>query len=302
MELRFYEYAGLRVASEMLLPEWAPFERAAPNGTPDVAICLSQNRDHEVSTGAERVVTATECRFAVPGVGSFRVHDGNRIIVAPAQGAEQRQLRPWLIGSAWGSLCYQRGLFLIHASAVMVGNEAVLFCAPAKGGKSTMAAELTRRGYPLLSDDLCHLDIPPEGVPMVYPSVPRLKLWSDAVGQLGWNRERLEPDQSRAGKFHLVEIANTRTQTAPVRGIYLLEWGEFRTSRLSGLAALRRFLAASTYRPELLASAGRYSTQSLSLLQRVPLWELRRPLDLTATRETVSLLASHWSGCRMINQ
>jgi hypothetical protein len=159
-----------------------------------------------------------------------------------------------------------------------------------------MAAELTRRGYPLVSDDLCHLDIPREGVPLVYPSAPRLKLWSDALGQLGWNTERLEPDQSRAGKFHLVEIANTWTQTAPVRGIYLLEWGEFRTSRLSGLAAFRRFLAASTYRPELLASAERYSTQSLSLLQRVPLWELRRPLDLAATGETVSLLASHWSG------
>lgn len=297
-EHRYYEYAGLRVASEVLLPEWAAFERAAPAGDPDVVISLSQDPDHEPQAEGEH-------RFAVPQIGSFRVSNGSRIIVAPAQGVAPREFRPWLIGSAWGSLCYQRGLLLVHASAVMVNDEAVLFCAPAKGGKSTMAAQLNGRGYALVSDDLCHLEIPADGAPLVHPAAPRLKLWSDALQQLGWNAENAEPDPARAGKFHLGEIAHTRMQPAAVREIYVLEWGEFGVSRLSGLTALQRFLSASTYRPGFLDSAeqvSQYSRQSLSLLQRVPLWELRRPRDLAATEKTLIMLASRWAGHRMINE
>lgn len=304
MAIRFYDYAALKIASEVPLPEWAAFERVASNGDPDVVISLGRTPNHDESSDDRPVITAQECRFSVRGVGSFRISEGKRIVVTPAGDAELSQIRPWLIGSAWGALCYQRGLFLIHASAVVVDEEAVLFCAPAQGGKSTLAAHLNRHGYPLISDDLCHIDIPSQGVPMLYPSAPRLKLWSDALGQLGWTERQMEPDQSRAGKFHLAEIANTRLQPAAVRAIYLLEWGGFEITRLSGLTALQRFLAASTYRPEFLALAEqirRYSSQGLSVLQRVPLWELRRPRDLAAAEETVDRLAAHWSGHRMIN-
>jgi hypothetical protein len=297
-ERRYYEYAGLRVASEVPLPEWAAFERAAPAGDPDVVISLSRDPD-------ERAATAVERRFAIPKIGSFRVSNGSRIIVTPAEGVAPRQFRPWLIGSAWGSLCYQRGLLLLHASAVMVNDEAVLFCAPAKGGKSTMAAQLNGRGYALVSDDLCHLDISADGTPRVHPAAPRLKLWSDALQQLGWSQGNAEPDPARAGKYHLSEIAHTRMQPAAVREIYVLEWGEFGVSRLSGLTALQRFLAASTYRPGFLDSAeqlSQYSRQSLSVLQRVPIWELRRPRDLAATEKTLASLASRWAGHRMINE
>lgn len=300
---RYYNYAGLRVVSEIPLPEWAPFEQTAPLGDPDVVISLDEFPDQEEPVGVRRVVTPSECRLAVPGVGSIRVRNGSEITVSPARGVAPRRLRPWLIGSAWGSLCYQRGLFLIHASAVAVDDEAVLFCARAKGGKSTMAALLNACGYPLVSDDLCHLDIPVDGVPTVYPSAPRLKLWVDALRKLDWSIGHLEPDHSRAGKFHVVRIANTQMEAAPVRGIYLLEWGTFGISRLSGAMALRHFLSASTYRPGLIGSSEqliRYSSQSMTVLQRVPLWELQRPRDLAATEKTVDLLARHWAGHRMI--
>jgi hypothetical protein len=207
-------------------------------------------------------------------------------------------LRPWLLGTAWGALCYQRGLILIHGSAVIFEGQAVLFCAPAKGGKSTLAAHLNARGYALVSDDLCHLRVPPEGPPTIYPSAPRLKLWEDALLGLGWSTTDLDRDPSRQGKFHIAQLTGVTSETAPVRAIYLLEWGDFSLSRLSGLAALSRFLAASTYRPEMLGPAGqlsRYSRQSLSVLQRVPLWELRRPRSLAKAGEVVSLLAKHLS-------
>lgn len=306
MEARRYIYTGLRVVSELPLPEWASFEQAMPAGDPDVVISLDEVPDRDAEpTVYERTVTPDECRFFVPGTGHFRVSGGREIVIAPARGAAAHQLRPWLIGSAWASLCYQRGLFLIHASAVLVDGEAVLFCARAKGGKSTLAAQLNTRGYGLVSDDLCRLDLPADGPPLVYASMPRLKLWSDTLAQLGWSTRHLEPDSSRAGKFHVSLEAANLVEPSPVRAIYLLEWGELAIRRLSGMTALGRFLAAATYRGKLLESAGqlsRHSNRSMTMLQRVPVWELRRPRDLAAFAQAADLLANHWSRHRTIDE
>jgi len=176
-------------------------------------------------TEYERVVTANECRFFVPGTGRFRVVDGRESSLRPAKGAAAHQLRPWVFGSAWASLVLPAWSFLIHASAVLVDGGAVLFCARAKGGKSTLAAHLNTRGYALISDDLCRLDIPIHGFPLVYPSTPRLKLWSDSLAHLGWSNEHLEPDYSRAGKFHVLMKASKLVEPSPVRAVYILEWG-----------------------------------------------------------------------------
>jgi hypothetical protein len=300
----YYAYAGLRVASEICLPEWGIFEGTKPADDPDVVISVDDIPDrNSAGTGYHRVITATECRFFIPGIGSLRIRNGSEIVVSPAQGVLPDQVRPWIIGSAWGSLCYQRGLLLIHASAVMVDDAAVLFCGRAKGGKSTLAALLNMRGHALASDDLCHLDVPADGFPVVYPSTPSFKLWSDALGQLGWSTEQAKPDHSRAGKFHITPSISNPVKPSPVHGIYLLEWGELSINRLAGLTALRRFLLSATYRAKLLESTeqlGRHSMRSMTILQRVPVWELKRPRDLAEIGKTADLLAAHWSEQRMI--
>ncbi len=202
-KLRHYRYAGLRVASEIHLPEWTPFEEPTPAGAPEVVIAHERTPREDMGEAHKaRVITATEYQSFIPGVGCLRVRDGCRITVALARGATVSQVLPWLTGSAWAALCYQRGMFLIHASGVMAGDSAVLFCARTKGGKSTMAAQMHARGHALVSDDLCNLEFPGPGRPVVYPASRRIKLWTDALAEIGWNGEHLEPDHARSGKFH----------------------------------------------------------------------------------------------------
>jgi len=81
--------------------------------------------------------------------------------------------------------------------------------------------------------------------------------------------------------------------------------GEFGIYRLSGLTALRRFLSAATYQAKLLESTGqlsRHTSRSMSILQRVPIWELRRPRDLATFGKTADMLANHWSTHRIMNK
>lgn len=295
----YYRYAGLRIASEIPLPEWSVFEEQNPGNGADVCITLGSVREDDL-IGIEngRLVAPGECRFLVPGVGSFHVREGREIRVSSAPGISMARLRPWLLGSAWAALCYQRGLFLVHASAVEVKGAAVLFCARSRGGKSTLAARLHQHGHRLLSDDFCHLDIPPEGAASLLPAPPRIKLWDDALAQLKWNLHSVEPDHARAGKFSLAPMAPGPLEPLPVREIHLLEWGNLGITRVSGMLALLRFLPAATYRAKLLEPVEqlpRHSNLSMKLLRHVPVWELRRPRDLSAIDEVASLLAKHWS-------
>lgn len=67
-------------------------------------------------------------------------------------------------------------------------------------GKSTLAARLIARGYGLVCDDLCCIDITAP-LPRFYPSAPRLTLWSDALKVLELNSAGLTRDHFRVDKF-----------------------------------------------------------------------------------------------------
>jgi len=296
----YYRYAGLLVASDLELPEWDSFLHAGGNDAPDVFIRVSVNPGNALDAATpEPVITANEYRFYMPEVGAYRIVNGKEIIVSPASDAGQNELRLFLLGSAWGALCYQRGLFAVHASAVQVGSEAVLFCAFQGKGKSTMTAWLAARGHALVSDDLCCIDLSPRERPVVYPSSQRFRLWNDALEALGWNSDQLERDHFRFDKFLLPWTMKPLLDTVPLRAIYLLEWGdEYALERLTGMDALQRFVSAATYRGELLQQmglSGTYWQSCLDLLQRVPVWELTRQKDLTMMDSIATMLEQHWS-------
>lgn len=293
MEHYQYRYSGLRVESDQPIPEWSMF-RCAPSAATDVSICFSEPLEQPpASTDQIASVCADEYRFYVPDVGLYRVREGWEIVVTPLSGAGKRELRLFLLGSAWGALCYQRGLLVLHASAVLIDDAAFAFCAPAGGGKSSLAAWLSEQGYPLVSDDLCRFEISATGPVYIYPSSARLKLWTDTLNALGWDKKGLERDHLRMEKFHVGLGESCVTQPQRLGGIYLLEWGSQQLTPLSGQEALQRFLSVSTYRSELLKAMGQvvpYSRRCLKLLQRVPVFELQRPRDFAAIDKSLELI------------
>lgn len=295
----------------MPLPEWSAFSQPSPFSEPDVEIVLGDAQTPDDSRSSEVLVTANECHFRVPQVGWYRVRAGHEIIVKPEPEAGPREVRLFLLGSAWAALCYLRGILPLHASVVQVGGHGVAFCGPTGAGKSTLAAWLVERGYRLVGDDLSRFEIGVEGLACVYPSAPRLKLWRDALEGLGWSSDGLERDHFRTDKFHLLA---PRSQTSlhsspvpaepdgvpasplPLRAIYLLEWGECRVTRLTGANALRRFVAAATYRGDLLEPMGRAAAhweRCAEFVRRVPVWALGRPRGWAELRAATNELVAH---------
>jgi hypothetical protein len=294
-------YAGLRVTSELVVPEWRAFETAKPFDDPDVVICL----DREPPAEDLPILSAEQYHFQIDGVGAYHVDAGREIRIAMQPGAGARETRLFLLGSAWGALCYQRGILVLHSSVVLVRGQAVAFCGASGGGKSSAVAWLAAHGYPLFGDDLCRFDVDGKA-PRVYPAAPRLKLWRDALTHLGWRGGDLERDHFRMDKFHVpADVAGSFVapqaiaSPLPLRAVYLLAWGELGITRLTGLAALRQLIESATYRGDLLEPMGQIAAhwqRCSTMVHRVPVFKFSRPFDWSAMDASMRQLIAGW-GC-----
>src|ERR1051326_5802046 len=127
--------------------------------------------------------------------------DGREIAFEPEAGKSDEDLRIFLLSSALGALLHQRAGLILHAAAVAVEGEAILFCGPSGAGKSTLVAALARAGYPLISDDVCVIESDESSRPSVASDGRRLKLWADAIEGLAFGAGRDAPVRPGIEKY-----------------------------------------------------------------------------------------------------
>ena len=126
-------------------------------GFDEAAVEVWRDRDGGLSAWARTV--GTDRWMYLPGVASYRIRPEDREIVAIPQSFEVTDL---VVGGYWRSVLPMAlqvgGREVIHASAVMTAAGVVGFCAVSMTGKSTLAYELSRRGYGLWGDDALAFD------------------------------------------------------------------------------------------------------------------------------------------------
>jgi hypothetical protein len=159
------------------------------------------------------------------GVGSFLVRGGRDIVVDPSPELEENVLRLFILGPVLAVLLHQRGHLLLHASAVAVADEAVLFLGDTGWGKSTMAAALYARGYSLITDDVAALKAN-ERCPMLVPGFPQLKLWPEALVSLGEDPETLSRCNPHFEKRARPVTQDFSLESIPIKRIYVLDKGD----------------------------------------------------------------------------
>ena len=97
----------------------------------------------------------------------------------------------FFVSSPLTVLLQQRGVATLHAAAVATGAGAVLLLGRSGIGKSSLAAALVERGWPLLADDVTGVMTDAGGRPVALPGFPRLRLWAHTLDQMRWwGRER----------------------------------------------------------------------------------------------------------------
>ena len=255
-ETALYTIYGLTLESEVEIPEALPARKAAaPHARVAVGSVSPYGLDgdwgHPLGPFAQASCAAVW--FHVPGVARFLVTGGEQVLIDPHPGIDQGSIRLFLLGSALGALCFQRGLTVLHGSAVVIGDGCLVCAGPPGSGKSTLAAEFMRRGYPVLADDM----VPFNGECNALPGVPQLRLLPDAAQRLAVQTGELRPIRPHDQKLQYPLGMAFKREPVPIRWIYVLsrEPGSFRIEPISGMDRLGP-LRCHTYRFGFLAGMG----------------------------------------------
>jgi hypothetical protein len=288
-----YHAFGFDVASDVPLETLLP---ARSEGPPSVHIrlglvgALDANMD-----GTPHHISHDQMQFDFPSLGRFRVSGGREIVVEPAPDADPDFLRTCLLGPVLAAVLHQRGLLVLHASAVLIDGTAVALLGSKGWGKSTLAAALRARGHSLIADDVSAVDTS-AGTPKVFPAFPQLKLWPQTVTALGLDASALPRLRRNMEKrsYHV----DTRFHVDPVSlgCLYVLEVGD--SLAIEPLDRRDAFseLVRHTYFLRYLESSGatvRHFDHCASLVRRVKVFRIVRPPSLGLLDATATLVEEH---------
>jgi HPr Serine kinase C-terminal domain len=300
-----YSAYNLSIHSAMPLPELTPLAGAEA----DVIIHTDKLRrpaSARVSPEGSFHFAGKEAHLYWDSVGTFLVRNGNEIIVDPLPGADEQLVRLPLLGSVLSVLLHQRGELVLHASAVTVDGEAVVFMGAKGQGKSTTAAALYAQGHCLIADDTVAISLDDQGRLIVKPGFPQLKLWPEAAwSSLGDEPDNLPRIASGCDKRFRRVSERFSERPVPLSCVYALSAGStLEIKRATPQEALLRIIAnsyAARFGKQLLhgAEAVSHLNQCADLAYRIPIYCLNRPDSLGLLSAVVELVEEQ-SGCQSL--
>ena len=298
-----YRLYDLILCSELKLPE---LQTLSDESNPDVSIrhqTLEKVPETDSQPNAKRIDAKSDsCRITYDTVGTFLIKEGNQILYDPTSLSEtnKKSFRRILENQVMTVLLLQRGLLVLHASAVSINNKAVVFLGDRTAGKSTMTAALHNHGHSMLADDVVAIRFE-DDVPMVVPSVPQIRLNTETVENLGIeDAVRFDHDLSPEKLYQTVE---NQSSPIPIGHVYSLnERREVSLDVLDGSTAFFE-LVVNTYAQGLLPDTETttnhfeqcnriLTTTSVSQLNRPKEYE-RLPDVIDVIREDANKISSH---------
>ena len=176
------------------------------------------------STGRFVFQHSTECSLIrIEDVADFEIRGGRQIRVWPAAGTTQKDIEIFLFGPAWATLCHQRGMLPLHASAIVTGMGITAFAGHSGAGKSTTAALLNSLGYELIADDILPVSFNQNSIPGAWPYLRRLKLHRDPIIQLAFTPTEMVSETLDKEKYFVRPKRTGDDKWRRLERLYLLE-------------------------------------------------------------------------------
>jgi hypothetical protein len=297
---RKYQYTayGLNIASCIHCPELLP-----GNGSPNVTIRYGTVPDSLASPkgkGACYEATPEQLLLSINGVARFLVSAGEEILIDRAPNSDDAEIRLYLLGSALGALLHQRGLLPLHASAFEANCGCIAILGHTGLGKSTLAGVFWKRGYRIITDDVCVVSVNGIEAPLVVPAYPQLKLWADAARKLGEEPQAMPKIHRKFEKHGLPFKEGFCQEPLPLTRIYVLSTNntlEFSLRLLKGMEKLTG-LITNTYRAHFLEGLGRKTShfkQCVAVAKHAVVKCVTRPREPFLLDELADLLEKDFS-------
>ena len=294
-----YKAFGINISSSLEIPELMPAE-----GPPDVTVSLGKVPNflgNSTRIGARYQTNPGRFLYRVDGIAKYQVSGGNEIIIETCPGAEGTSVRLFLLGSIFAALLHQREMLPLHGSAVKVDGKCVIFAGLSGSGKSTTALAFIKRGYQMQADDVSAISFNSEGIPLVYPEYPQLKLWKNVLLQEGEDPESFTRVRPVLEKYYMPANQHFHHDPLPLKKIYILSPFNQSKIRLSPLKDLLKFssLQGVIYRHKFtrgLETEVCHFKTATKVCNSVPFSLVERPIQPFLLKELADLLELDFSG------
>lgn len=256
--------------NEKLVVEWKP-----RSGRP------FHGRVYQNHTGRYRLWTSDAGWFLVDPAVSIIAAEHN---VEPLRREVRMLTTPMLL------LMVERGDLPLHASAVEIDGKAVLFGAPSRFGKTTMAAGFHAAGHRVLAEDVTCVQLADE--PVVLPGPALLRIRKDVAARMVFPGT-IEAGRDAERSFLAIEPERAGDGAPlPLGGVVLIRGNsdDVRLERVAGVDLLRDLWALGFKLPTD-ADFQRCFAGLTDLSEQVPIWNLHQPFDLERLPATVRQLA-----------
>ena len=297
----WYRAYGLTISSEIACFAFLPHE-AVDGQAAQVEISLGEVPQRLEDPRALGVLfQAAPGRFllSIPGVARYLALDGRRILVERQPGSREDEVSLFLHEPVFAALLQQRMLLTLHGSAVQTPKGGVAFIGHSARGKSTLAAALAQRGYPVVADEICALDLSGDGAPTLNPAGPYLYLWADMLEELGLGGQDLAPVRPGKQKFAYPLGSNFGGEAVPLSAIYCLSYSNQPEPRLEAVEGLNRFALVKqyTYMPRFIDGFGLqagFFRQAMALAKLPRFSRLIQPERPVRLKDALALLEADW--------
>ena len=294
----FYHIFGLKIESVIAFLDMPQGE-----GNPDVVIRYGKVPDEILDAkikGVRYQAGPGKFLLRVDNVGKYYVTNGNDILIERETGVADEEVLLFLMGSAMGALLHQRNILPLHGSSIEVDGGGIIFTGPSAIGKSTLAGAFRKKGYNLLSDDVCAVTAKNNKDSHIIPGFPRLKLWADALkklneGRKGLNRVRLDQDLEK----YFVPFDNVDNGHVRVKSVFVLETtntDQFEVVQLQRGDKIDPIIN-NTYRPRFLDGLGgkkEHFKQCAAVAAKAAVIRITRPRKGFRLDELMNLVERQW--------
>lgn len=237
-------------------------------------------------------------RIRIDAVADYEVRAGRVITIWPAAGAAQKDIEIFLLGPVWATLCHQRGLLPLHASAIVRDRGIIAFAGHSGAGKSTTAALMHSLDCQLFADDILPISLNENSEPGAWPYLRRLKLRRDFILQLALSPAAPVSERLDKEKYFVQPKWAADDKWGRLDRLYLLESYPANSSnsieRIVGAEAVH-VLVDQTYHRDFIDLSGRFNHHlafCTELASKIAIYRLRRS-PLLSAEEFGSLLRAH---------
>ncbi len=307
-EYTYYTAYGLTIASVLHLPELVPLD-ASSNLTPDISIRYGEvplELDQPDAIGVIYQAKPNQFLLTLNDIARYLVSGGQEIVIARTPESQDSEVRLFLLGSVLAALLHQRGMLVLHGSAIETEAGAVVFVGSSGVGKSTLAAAFYQRGFPVLADDVCAVSLDEQGTPLLYPAFPHLKLWADMLETLAQDKATLQQVRPNLEKYALPLNKPFEQTPLPLHAVYQLTHHNKPDFEFEHLEQMKKFqiLSNNTYRQHFLSGLGMRATHFRhvsAVANHVRVGRVTRPDYPLRLDELVELLIDDFASRRVVS-